>query len=1648
MNINIKLLIIFLIIPHSFEDCHKSCKTCYDIEFNNTNMQCKSCQKGLNLLFKTTNCVNPKWYINYFINKTDSTLYPCSLLNNNCYECNPYNNTKGKCLSCNKGYKYNQQTEECIKCDEDTEYAYIVNDFYGCHIKDSENFCNKFITYCKNKNSLENIKCPDELPFFNILSNSCEGNECYENGYKNGTCLIKNEKYIDRVLTIKWFINEPKYVMYPSYNTDKSGNLFIELSCDLEYTPEASSYSKKKFRKFYFFDKDGRGYFNVLNDEYEKTINIRRKSTRYFSTSIALKNKSNDEYSFFLNLEGMDYNLEFMDLKTFELTSDDLFDVSSFYGFVPNSVYIPSISLLELNEKNQYLMSMYLELINSDNYDRDLYFILFVFNIEESNGEKIDVNSLNFSLSSCFGGDFNLEMKFFVIQTKNSLLVADIISAYYRITLVSLSLFKNDFISVEVDTVFKWAFHKLLHLKDEILLLCYYSNYYRNHDTMVIYIIELWEDGEDREFYGLLYFTIKTEKNEGTFWWDSDIICINENRVVFSVQKMHGRRISIYLIDFFDDYESYIINKFFINTYDYTINVGNRYAILFLYKEILGYQIETTEGENGFILFGYYNSTDPKQILNLKADGLNYVINLGDYLNLQTNIFKYEVKYIKIVEIPNNESGLFLISNNNRKVININDTVDINTEIYLSFAYNNIIKKGNYLFKFVGVLQEPTFDKISKYSDELITNIDEDIFSIFTDSYNERRNLNITGKVALVQINVQNDTKVFCDKKYDASAIKTDKDKLLTCGKGIFYDVKNDNEITQLNLGMNYHFDTNQGVYIKCHKRCKTCSREYNETNMNCDKCYDNYYLRNGFCLEISKCDYNYFYDENYNLNCINRNFYCPDFKPYEDKITKECIEKCNIDDYINKCNPTNNFISINETYKQILNENYYSKIESTLFKMREKYAIYGNNVSFIFTTSEKEKEELLNNTNYSSIILGECENILKSEYSIHESIPLPILKIETLDNHSDYMNVFYEVFNPFNFSQKLDLELCDKLDIEIRVPIVIDEYKFDLISKTKESGYNIFDSNDSFYIDICSVFSYNNSDVSLSERRGIIDLSNENLCMSECSASNIDIVTLRSICICKIHKNNTVYSEESTKITNITSSDDNLFNFLKKSIDISKSSNIKVVKCFKKIFSLSMFSENYGFYILLFMNIFNIIIFAFSPIKNIEKKLNKYCLSILEQMKKVYQNIKNKDQNTVLNLNNNETDNGINIQNNLNVNKKSSKKIGLTTINKIEIKNNFSDKDKNSDIHNYSDIINDIDNNNNNRNIDNIIDNKNNFNERLKNNDNLILKNNNITSKKQKKRRDIKNKTNKVVTPHTIDLSLSYRKMNSQEIKNPNLNLNIINNEIYSKEKEEKEKQIYEELKKKDNSDYYIYCLIKNFKFKSRKYFLSESEIENLDYKYALQIDNRNNGDYYFSLLKEKNKIISIFLNKTDNNIQAVKVSLFLFNFTLSLTTNALFFNDEAIHQINQEQGSYNLKNQISTVIYSAIISTAIGFIIEYFALTQKDILNLRNKKEIKEVENLIPDLIKKLKLRFKIYFAMTIIINIIFWYYICAFCAIYSMTQTHMISDSLISFLLSISYSILLSLISSIIRVFSLKKQSKLRHFFYTISWILSLI
>ena len=275
----------------------------------------------------------------------------------------------------------------------------------------------------------------------------------------------------------------------------------------------------------------------------------------------------------------------------------------------------------------------------------------------------------------------------------------------------------------------------------------------------------------------------------------------------------------------------------------------------------------------------------------------------------------------------------------------------------------------------------------------------------------------------------------------------------------------------------------------------------------------------------------------------------------------------------------------------------------------------------------------------------------------------------------------------------------------------------------------------------------------------------------------------------------------------------------------------------------------------------------------------------------------------------------------------------------------------------------------------------------------------------------------------------------------------NVNNNKLNIKLDQKEEKEI-EELKLKDTNEYYLAMIIKYIPYEKRKKFLIDVEINKLPYKYALKIDNRDKGQYYWPLLKSKNKIISIFLNRNDFNIVYTKASLFIFSFNLSFAINALFFNDEEIYKINQEENSYNINTEIARIVYSSIISISISFFVEFLALTQRNIIKLRNIKPNNIDKELTTNLVKNLKIKFVIFSWINIILNLIFLYYVSAFCAVYSIIQIHMIKDSLISILLSNSYILLLSLIPTIIRNFSLKKENNKRKFLYLMSQILALI
>ena len=98
-----KYILINLLISSSLESCHPYCQTCYEYSNDYNNMKCISCKNDLYLVFNTSNCEKKSDYPDYYLNKTNFILFPFSnLRDQNCYECDPYLETKGKCLSCDK----------------------------------------------------------------------------------------------------------------------------------------------------------------------------------------------------------------------------------------------------------------------------------------------------------------------------------------------------------------------------------------------------------------------------------------------------------------------------------------------------------------------------------------------------------------------------------------------------------------------------------------------------------------------------------------------------------------------------------------------------------------------------------------------------------------------------------------------------------------------------------------------------------------------------------------------------------------------------------------------------------------------------------------------------------------------------------------------------------------------------------------------------------------------------------------------------------------------------------------------------------------------------------------------------------------------------------------------------------------------------------------------------------------------------------------------------------------------------------------------------------------------------------------------------------------------------------------------------------
>ena len=694
---------------------------------------------------------------------------------------------------------------------------------------------------------------------------------------------------------------------------------------------------------------------------------------------------------------------------------------------------------------------------------------------------------------------------------------------------------------------------------------------------------------------------------------------------------------------------------------------------------------------------------------------------------------------------------------------------------------------------------------------------------------------------------------------------------------------------------------------------------------------------------------------------------------------TKECYDSVTLKDLFDK-----NYSSINtkDSIDKVF-ELFKLEFKNKNINKSNDEIIEGENVVFQMTTTEKQDYYLKNSLyiNISSIDLRECEKILQKEYKINE--PLIIVKADIKRNDTVSIQVEYELYSPIN-GQKLNMFYCTNSKIDIYPPINLDKETYDLVKHLKEQGYDLFDSFDDFYNDICSSYSsYNDTDVILNDRKNDFYIPNITLCEENCKYEEFFVQSLKAKCNCDIK---TEVKSETSKVKFYPNKI--IENFYK----IESYANIKVVICYKNVFNLDKLKKNYGSYFMIVIGV----LFIISMFLLFLKLDNK----ITENLHKLFFKYKH----MIIQLNHLEKEKEKEKQKNNNL-KQNGKKPSIDL--KEKTRKNIKTLDVKLNLKNKK--VNEI-----NRSIS-----------KKKTKNYLIKKKKKLSrSRKSLNSINLSNSNGDLNQPNNIDGIFIF----SNQFISSNYNYQAKNN---------KNKRNYDNENGNENkNDKFIKKIIYLIpKSKRHKYF-SDEELNSLDYEYALKIDFRSYCQFYFCLLKETHLIIFTFFVSKDYNIFLLKFSLFLISFALFLFMNALFFNDDSMHKIYEDEGKYDFFYQIPQMIYSTIASQIISLLLQILSLSNDQIINLKEKMNEKEIKYELKRVRRYVKIKCVLFFFVGLILLFGFWYYLSAFCAVYYNTQIPLIKDNFISFFTSMIYPFLLDLLPGIFRIISLRYKIKCQY------------
>ena len=979
----------------------------------------------------------------------------------------------------------------------------------------------------------------------------------------------KNNIFLLLELTLLIFLSDIRIVYLTDINTDTLTSIIRYSMSDLQssyatltVTPNgnlicsASYYLTSTIKYYYGIKSNGRPLF-IQNGEETEFISTDSDRARNEGNIYGIKlSSSSDDKEYIIAIGNNNAYVEVYDFNQ-ETPLIDKKDGNSFFGSEYNSFKYSTLFKLK-NGDNVYLLSIILQQQENGSYK---FFNLFKlsFSSPDINNNDPIIKSFKFkSATLSFTSCF---------ETESNYIICFCVSDSSVFTLAAFDYNINNILNYYFITnaqYYETIFYKCIHFTENAGVFAYVDN----SGNICFHFIK-FESTIFKAYFSTIYTDLNPIKINNAYnngIQKNDLFKLADKKFCYLTISTDNNELHLFLFNNFNE-EKFIIRHFTVKTglnnhfvfgQELRANYYNDYIAL----ATVGY-LSSDINYSYMILFSYPNSNDFNLDItdSIKAS-VNPVINFNEKCKIENNIFGYEPAGIKLLEISD---GLKLAKEEDKSSITKDQIFTDKAE--LSFD-NNINLNSQLRIEFAMVVKDPPYDLYKTYSEIVNNNLcigsssecDEE------DVYEEKNHIGRTS---------------YCDIIIDSNQISKDCDEnCLLC------DINN--------------------------KECFFCKD--NTVNCKIEKIPTTIPTKIPTTMPITI------------LTTVPSTINIPTFppttivkeikfQPSSEIISENIIypnnnneKNCTVEEIMqNKCSDGQITLDQLEEIKQNLLNSDYSG-ENTIIETE----------TVIIQLSTLEEQMNQDNSNVSNIDLGECEDELREANNIDDEEDLIVYKTDIKTSDSSTTYVIYEVYD--SSLNKLNLSVCSDTQISINVPVKLDDSLDSLAKSLSDSGYNLFDEDDSFYNDICATYTNENgTDMLLSDRKTDIYSSTQNqtFCQTGCELESYNSTSKKAKCNCNVVTN--------TEISSLNI--DNLFNkkeIAKSFYNTLANSNFQVMKCFKLILKFSDFFKNYGEVIM------TILIAAFLIMMIIyfilgTRQIHKYLINILKWN---FQNGQNKKKN------------------------------------------------------------------------------------------------------------------------------------------------------------------------------------------------------------------------------------------------------------------------------------------------------------------------------------------------------------------------------------------------------------------------------------